>query len=345
MGKRKKKVLVAVVGAFVLLLLSAGYVYNRLFREANYNIGGEKSTWIYVYPGASWASVSDSLATAVETRHRRDLWAYSCLRSQTLPKAGAYLIRRNCTTREVYNLISYGLQSPINLTFISSRNSGALCRSISRQIMLDSASIARAMSDPILLDKLEVKDTTALYHILPNTYEVYWTITSEELVSRLVKEYRLFWNDERLALAKTLGLTQYEVTILASIVQEESTRVDEYPMIAGLYLNRLKRRMPLQADPTVKYALGDSSIRRLLKGHLTIDSPYNTYRTTGLPPSPIRVPSIQAIDGVLNAARHQYLYMCAKSDFSGYHAFAETYSEHLRNARLYQQELNKRKIY
>lgn len=345
MGKRKKDVLIAVFVVLVLLLLPAGYVYYRLFQEANYNIGAEKPIWTYVYPGATWESISDSLDAAMEARHHGDLRLYSRLRPNAFPKVGAYLIRPNSTTREVYNLISYGLQTPVNLTFTSSRNKGAIWQSISRQLMLDSASIAQAMSDSALLNKLEVKDTTALYHILPNTYEVYWTITGEELVTRLVKEYRLFWNGDRLASAKSLGLTQYEVMILASIVQEESIRVDEYPMIAGLYLNRLKRGMPLQADPTVKYALGDSSIRRLLKNHLTIDSPYNTYRTTGLPPGPIRIPSIQAIDGVLNAVSHHYIYMCARSDFSGYHAFAESYSEHLRNARLYQQELNKRKIY
>ncbi|MCD7816338.1 MAG: endolytic transglycosylase MltG, partial [Bacteroides sp.] len=179
---------------------------------------------------------------------------------------------------------------------------------------------------------------------IPNTYEVYWTMTPEAFVKRMQKEHDRFWNEERKAKAQSIGLTPEEVATLASIVEEETANNAEKPMVAGLYINRLHADMPLQADPTVKFALQDFGLRRILHTHLETDSPYNTYKHTGLPPGPIRIPSIQGIESVLNYTRHNYLYMCAKEDFSGTHNFAATFSQHLANARKYQRELNRRKI-
>lgn len=344
-GKRTKQILIPLGITLLLAVSSALYVHQRLFRQPNFNIDSDQSRWVYVYPNASWRAVVDSLDSRLGVSHKGDLLTMVKIKSAPSPKSGAYLIRPNSTTREVVNLISYGLQTPVNLTFSSARSAGIVWQSIARQVMADSLSIALAMQDTLLLQKLGVHDTTALYHLIPNTYEVYWTISPDDLVARLIREYNSFWNDERQTKAKEQGLTQYQVATLASIVQEESIKTDEYPMIAGLYLNRLKRGMLLQADPTVKYALKDPSIRRILKSHLSVDSPYNTYKLKGLPPGPIRLPSSQAIDGVLNATEHNYIYMCAKWDFSGYHTFAETYSEHLQNARKYQKELNDRAIF
>ena len=181
---------------------------------------------------------------------------------------------------------------------------------------------------------------------IPNTYEMYWNTSAQEFVERMAKEYKAFWNDERKAKARKLGLSQSEVTILASIVQaEQNVKTDEQPVVAGLYLNRLKRNMQLQCDATLKFANKAYDVQRVLDFDKKIDSKYNTYKYTGLPPGPINLPEINAIDAVLNAKEHNYLYMCAKEDFSGYHNFTSSYNQHLRNAKKYQAELNKRKIY
>ena len=180
---------------------------------------------------------------------------------------------------------------------------------------------------------------------IPNTYEVYWDTNIDSFLKRMQKEYKAFWNEDRKAKAQKIGLSPTEVSTLASIVEEEATYSDEYPIVAGLYLNRLKKGMRLEADPTVKFAVGDFGLRRILFKHLETESPYNTYKNTGLPPGPIRVPSIKAIDGTLSPAQHNYLFMCAKEDLSGRHNFSTTLAEHSRNATKYQRALNERGIY
>ena len=179
---------------------------------------------------------------------------------------------------------------------------------------------------------------------IPNTYEVYWTMTPAQFVARMVKENDRYWNMSRKDKAKAQGLTPIEVITLASIVDEETNKDDEKPIVAGLYLNRLHRGMLLQADPTVKFALGQFELRRILYAHLNVDSPYNTYKYAGLPPGPIRIPSMAAIESVLNPTKHNYIYMCAKEDFSGYHNFASSLTQHNANARRYQQALNQRGV-
>jgi UPF0755 protein len=180
---------------------------------------------------------------------------------------------------------------------------------------------------------------------IPNTYEIYWNTSPSQFLERMIREYRIFWNEKRLARARNIGLSPMEVMTLASIVDEETLKTEEEARIAGLYMNRLKQGMRLQADPTVKFASGDMTITRVLKKHLAIESPYNTYRHGGLPPGPIVIPSVSAIDAVLNYERHRYLYMCAREDFSGFHNFANTLSQHNKNARSYQNALNRRKIF
>ena len=201
------------------------------------------------------------------------------------------------------------------------------------------------MNDSTWCDSLGFTRETIPALFIPNTYEIYWNVSPERFMARMKQEYNRFWTEERRKKAEALGLTPVEVSTLASIVEEESAVADEYPTIAGLYLNRLKAGMPLQADPTVKFAAGDFALQRILDKHLAIDSPYNTYKYAGLPPGPIRIPSIRAIDAVLNPAHHRYFYMCAKEDFSGRHNFAATLAEHNRNANRYRAELNRRKIY
>ena len=177
---------------------------------------------------------------------------------------------------------------------------------------------------------------------IPNTYEVFWTITGEDLLKRMRREYDRFWNEQRKDKAKSIGLTQKQVSTLASIVNEETANADEMPLVAGVYMNRLRIGMPLQADPTLFFAAKDYSIRRVLKKHTKIESPYNTYKYRGLPPGPIAVPTIEAIDAVLHYRHHNYLYFCAKEDFSGYHNFAVTLGDHMKNARRFQRALTLR---
>ena len=190
-------------------------------------------------------------------------------------------------------------------------------------------------------EKYGFKPEEMIGMFIPNTYEVWWNITPEGLTERMKKEYDNFWNEERVAKLARTRLTQKEVTTLASIICEETRMTDEMPTMAGVYINRLRRGMLLQADPTVKFAIGDFTIRRVLNRHLEVDSPYNTYKYAGLPPSPICMPSIKGIDAVLNYKESNYLYFCAKEDFSGYHNFARTLSEHNQNARRYANALNR----
>jgi UPF0755 protein len=219
-----------------------------------------------------------------------------------------------------------------------------LAGALSKRLMLDSATIACTLIDSAYCAKLGYNTQTIPAMFVPNTYEVYWNISIDKLLERMKKEHTVFWNYERMHKAEAIGLTPDEVCTLASIIDEETANNAEKPMIAGMYLNRLNEGMPLQADPTVKFALGDFAIKRIRHGMLTTDSPYNTYMYEGLPPGPIKVASIKGIDAVLNRVSHHYLYMCAKEDFSGTHNFAVTYKEHLQNAARYSKALNERGI-
>ena len=215
---------------------------------------------------------------------------------------------------------------------------------ISHKLEFDSVDFMKALNNDTLLASFCLIKENALTLFIPNTYEVYWNMSAEKFIERMLKEHKSFWNEKRLKQAEAIGLTPTEVATLASIVEEETAVNAEKPMVAGLYINRLKRGMLLQADPTVKFSLQDFGLRRILYKHLEVNSPYNTYKYAGLPPGPIRIPSIQGLESVLNHAHHNYLYMCAKEDFSGTHNFAITSAQHAANARKYQQALNRRGI-
>ena len=234
---------------------------------------------------------------------------------------------------------------PTQITFNNVRFKEELAEKISRTIGINEEEFLAALNDQARIEKLGFNPETIMAMFIPNTYEVYWTISIDELFNRMKKEHDDFWNENRRQKAQALGLNITDVSTLASIVQAESSKNDESPKIAGLYLNRLQKNMLLQADPTVKFALGDFSIQRILTKDTKVDSPYNTYRYRGLPPGPINLPTITSIDAVLNYEEHNYIYMCAKEDFSGYHRFARTLSEHNKNARLFQRALNSRGIY
>ena len=259
-------------------------------------------------------------------------------------RSGRFAINNGENMHTIYRRIVSNEQTPVKLVVPATRTLEQMVGAISRQLMLDSLELIEFIKTPIYYESIGYKSETLPSLFIPNTYKVYWNIKPETLITRLMNERRRFWNEERSNKAKKLNLTPEEVATLASIIDEETNNDEEKPVVAGMYINRLKRGMPLQADPTVKYAIGDPTRQRILKKDLATDSPYNTYKYKGLPPGPIRIPTIQAIESVLNYTKHNYLYMCAKEDFSGKHNFARTLTEHNANARRYQAALNKLNI-
>jgi UPF0755 protein len=257
---------------------------------------------------------------------------------------GRYKLESSDDWRHIYQRLRTGRQAPLRYTLPSVRTLDRLAEHVGQQLMMDAQELMSLLSDSAFVDSLGYTRETLPALFLPNTYELYWDATPREFVARMQKEHATYWNAERKALADSIGLTPVEVTTLASIVEEETANTAEKPVVAGLYMNRLHRGMRLQADPTVKFAVGDFGLKRILHAHLTTDSPYNTYLHEGLPPGPIRIPSLKGIEAVLHYARHTYIYMCAKEDFSGTHNFATTDREHLDNARRYQKALNARGI-
>lgn len=260
-------------------------------------------------------------------------------------KSGRYAIKNGMNTLDVIRLLRSGNQTAVKLTFNNIRLKENLAGQLSKQLLMDSLSLLDALNDETLTTSLGFDLTTIVTMFIPNTYEVYWDADIDSFIKRMKREYNSFWNEDRAAKAEKVGLSPVQVSILASIVEEEATYADEYATVAGLYLNRLKKGMRLEADPTVKFAVGDFTLRRILFKHLEVESPYNTYKVTGLPPGPIRIPSVAAIDAVLSPQEHSYLFMCAKDDLSGRHNFALTHAEHARNAARYQQALNRAGIY
>lgn len=257
---------------------------------------------------------------------------------------GRYALEPGDGALTLYRRLKNGMQEPINLTVPSVRTMDKLASSLGKKLMTDSATIYNALTDSTVCARYGYEKHTIHCLFIPETYSVYWNISVDKLLDRMKKESDKFWDGERQAKADSIGMTRLEVVTLASIVDEETANNGEKPMIAGMYINRLNAHMPLQADPTVKYAIGDFSIRRIYNNMLRLKSPYNTYTNIGLPPGPIRIPSIAGIDAVLNYAHNDYLFMCAKEDFSGTHNFASTYREHLNNARKYTKALNERGV-
>jgi UPF0755 protein len=242
-------------------------------------------------------------------------------------------------------MLRAGKQVPVEVVLQNVRLKRKLASDLSKQIEPDSLSIWRFLNDDIFLSKFGFNTQNILAMFIPNTYEFYWNTSVEDLFEKMHNEYKKFWNETRINKCESIGITPIEASILASITEEETVKNDEKPIIAGLYLNRIKKGMLLQADPTVRFALGNFGIKRVLDKYKEINSPYNTYKHAGLPPGPICIPSIVTIDAVLNHQQNQYLYMCAKEDFSGYHNFARTLEQHNLNAQRYQKALNKARMF
>ena len=259
-------------------------------------------------------------------------------------RSGRYAIEPGERVYTVFKHLKNGHQNAMRLTIPEVRTMDRLAGFLSRKLMLDSLTLVQSLTDSDFCGRWGYDTATIASLFVPNTYEIYWNTTLDGFMERMQKEHDHFWDGERTAKAQALGLSQNEVCTVASIIDEETANNTEKPMIAGMYLNRLKAGMPLQADPTIKFAMKRFELKRIYHDMLFFDSPYNTYRNTGLPPGPIKIASVQGIDAVLNRTDHDYLYMCAKEDFSGTHNFARTYNEHLQNAARYSKALNDRGI-
>ena len=327
--------------ALIIVGIRAYQLYQYIFSE---NV---KHEYVLLIPeNATYEQVTDSLKiNDALLNYKAFKWVAKKKHYPSAVKPGRYVLKKGMNTNQVVNMLRGGLQQPVDVTFNNIHFKNELAGRVSQYIEADSLSIINLFSDKKKIADYGFTPETFKAMFIPNTYEFYWTTTADEFADRMHEEYERFWNDERREKAKEINLTPVEVTTLASIVQSETAKKDELRRIAGLYINRLKRGQLLQADPTVKFAVGDFSLKRILKKHLEIESPYNTYKYAGLPPGPINFPEISSIDAVLNYEKNNFIYMCAKPDFSGYHNFSSTLAQHNRNAIAYREALNENKIY
>lgn len=340
-----KKIAFSLVIVLLLSLFFMGYgFYKRVFYP-NVTLEDKNEQFIYIPTGATFIEVLNILSSHHLLQNQASFeWVAEQMKYKTQVKAGKYLIRRNMSNKELVGLLRSGKQVPVKVVFNSVRTKEQFASVISSQLEADSAAIMGLLGNKEYLSTFGFNDTNCLSMFIPNTYEFYWNSSAKKFLGRMAEEYKKFWNVNRKEKARQIDLTQTQVSILASIVEQESQKSDERPKIAGVYMNRLRKGWKLEADPTLVYAVGDFTIQRVLNIHKEVDSPYNTYLYAGLPPGPICIPAINAIDAVLNYSRHEYMFFCAKEDFSGYHSFAKNYSEHLLNAKRFQNELNRRKI-
>jgi UPF0755 protein len=345
--RRNRYATVSVVLGLILVCFS--YYFFQIFYTANVDTH-DQAAYVLIHRGDDWqkALVAVESTTAAGEKviiDQLSLHFVGKLMGYNKPgavKPGRYKLLSGMTNRQVINLLKSGRQSPLKLTFTNVRLRRELAVKLSKQIDARPQQIDSLLSSPSYTKSLGFDTTTVLSMFIPNTYELYWNTSPKNLMQRMKKEYEKFWTPERDAAREKEHLTRTEVSTLASIVEaEQQQHADERPRIAAVYLNRLKRGMKLQADPTVVYANGDFGIKRVLNVHLQKDSPYNTYRVNGLPPGPINLPSISSIDAVLHPEENNYLYFCAKEDFTGYHAFATNETQHLVNARRYQAALTR----
>lgn len=342
--KRAKRTFIRrVMALFVVLLLATGFWAYRMVLASNFSI--KETTYVYVDSQKNFNDLCNQLKDSASCKSLASFKQLAYLIGYPdKMKTGRYAIEPGTgNLRLLKNLIG-GLQSPIRITFNNIRLRTDLAQRLDDQLMVTKDELITRFADSTYCAELGFTTETIQCMFIPNTYELYWDITPDNFMKRMQKEYKAFWTADRLAKAAKIGITPVQVSVLASIVEEETAKADEMGMVAGLYLNRLQINMPLQADPTVKYAVGDVTLKRIMFEHLQVESPYNTYKHTGLPPGPIRVPSIKGINAVLNHDQHNYIYMCAKEDFSGRHNFASTLAEHAKNANRYRAELNRRQI-
>ncbi len=327
-----------------MMLATFSYYAYQIFFTANIQVD-KKDTYLYIPTGATFEILTDSLNKNEVLNDQMSFYFLSkLLKYRDNIKPGRYLLQKNRSNWETIKMLKRGRQTPVKLTFNNVRLKSDLAEKVSSKLEFSEDEFLKNISDGALAKQYGFTSETFMCMFIPNTYEFYWNISSKDFLDKMHKEYKKFWNVERTDKAKKMNMTPIEVTILASIVEAETNKKDEKARVAGVYKNRLNLNMPLQADPTVKFAVGDFSIKRIYSGHLALNSPYNTYMYAGLPPGPIDLPSVTSIDAVLNYEKHTYLYFCAHHDLSGHHDFAATYAEHQKNAEKYRKALNKLKI-
>lgn len=340
-----KKIFLVLFILILIGLITGYYLYNKIFNESITGFTGDKKE-LFIPTNSSDDDIiyrlsADSIINDIDAFKK----IAGLKKTNQLAKPGRYIISKGISANNLINKLRIGDQTPMNLTFNNARTRAELAGKLSKYIEADSISILDELNSSETHKKYGFNNETFNSLFLPNTYQTNWNTTPENLIKKMAGEYKSFWNSDRKSKARKLGLSQSEVVTLASIVKAETAKKDEAPKVAGLYLNRLKKGMLLQADPTLVFALGDFGIKRVLNKHKEIDSPYNTYKYTGLPPGPINIPAAVYIDAVLNPATHKYIFMCAKPDFSGYHNFAKTNAQHEAYARKYRKALSAAGIY
>jgi UPF0755 protein len=332
-----------VLGAIAALFI--GYQVYTYFRGNFFTPSGE-TVYIYIHERATL----DDVVKQIEKKTKpRDINAFIRLaKTEGYPtkiRTGRYAITNGMTNHKLLSNLKKHIQAPVSLKFNNIRTKAQLAGRLSKQLMADSLTLLSVLNDSLADEKLGFTPETVVAMFIPNTYDMLWDITPAQFIKRMHHEYEEFWTDERKQKAKKANLTPVQVTTLASIIEEETNHKADKPIVAGLYMNRLRLGMPLQSCPTIKFALNDFSLKRITGVHLRVQSPYNTYKNPGLPPGPIRIPSIESIDAVLDFKPNNYLYMCAKETLNGEHYFAATWAEHKRNADRYAAMMNKRGIH
>ena len=322
------------IGMVVIAGIASKHYYH--LKINNFSSFDQKEHTYNIYPGTTIDDVLTMMEADYDIGSHQDFLLPARLMHFNYPEPGHYTFESRLGNRELIERLRLGKQTPVNITWnntVFTRE--MLAARVTNNIMMDSVTLLKYLEDDSFLKQYGMNKETSRCLFIPNTYEVYWTITPEQLFARMAKEYNDFWNEERRAKAEEIGLTPVEVAIIASIVEGETYRKSDMPLIASLYLNRVKKGMPLQACPTIKYAVGDFTLKRILYRHLEVESPYNTYKNVGLPPGPIRCPNPQTMDFVLNAPKTNYLYMCADPSLNGKHIFSSTFSTHAAAAAKY----------
>lgn len=344
-SKTFKTALFITLGIFLLLMIAAGIkIYEDVLAD-NINLEPNQKGYVLVYSHKS-TEENAALIKQTELLNNTDaLFRFANLTGYaSLIKPGRYEVTDGMNNLELLRLMVSGKQTPLDVTFKYAQRKEDLVSFWANQLEADSTELLSLLNDSAYCASVGFNTENVVSLFIPNTYNFYWTTSAPKLLKRMETEYANFWNADRIAKLARTKLTKAEVSVLASIVQKETYMTDEMPVIAGAYINRLRLGMPLQADPTIIFAMNDNSIKRVAGEMLNIQSAYNTYKNKGLPPGPICVPGKAALDAVLNFKEHKFIYFCAKEDFSGYHNFAANFAQHQINARKYQKELNKRGV-
>ena len=346
--KKKRPAWVRFLLWFLFLLiiasLASGYYLYGLIYSNNVWTPEGKDVSIYIPSDATFEDVKQNLYSQGVILNRTSFeWLAARKKYPELIKPGHFLIKEGMSNDKLINMLRLGEQIPVQVIFNNIRIKEQLAQKVGMQIEADSGSLIKLLNDSVYQASMGLGTETALTLFIPNTYEFYWNTSAQQFMNRMHREYESFWGYDRDEKAAGLNMSRADVVILASIVEKETNKNDEKARIAGVYLNRLQKSWLLQADPTLVYASGDFGLTRVLNVHKDIDSPYNTYKYAGLPPGPICIPSIASVDAVLNAEDHEYLFFCAKDDLSGYHVFANSITQHNRNARRYRKAIENRK--